>query len=544
MRQRDNRQLRAVAAVAPASLGSSAARVATLRRPRLGLILLLVIVNAVLWMANELLRSWLPPNGQPRRFFASLLPTHSMEAAAAALPPKSGMPVQSLVQVAIQHDNEARAAAFALLLQSLGARTMPDAANADTVVLVLGAAQEWADSQRYIDEARPSLRLVIGTVLGLDETLSDISGLSHALQLCAAQHGRGVCADGTPALPPVFVMPSQASLWRAASTAWPLWVVREPGGAPRHAESGRIVSATRMHLLPIKGGASYLLQPYLGAPMLWRGRKHSIRLAVVLSSVRPIRLYLRRAAQVRIAARPYADANALNTTLDDVCMHSTSPSRAAACDADSIAKSAAPKETRLLMTNDPKYTAGLPSEHAAHFESVLWARMARAVRTAMLASAPLLSAYADMLHENGARYRTAALLRVDTLMTADGLVHIEEVHAPDGQLLSPGDTWEADAAREALALLGVGRGYPKRAEYAARVAGSIHTVCVGVEDDARCDEEERAALWALADEDAHAGGYERLVPPVGLHSAGPDALMARAMQGRLANMSAQLARLL
>ena len=48
-------------------------------------------------------------------------------------------------------------------------------------------------AHRYPSTDHAELRAAIGAVHGLDETLGDVSGLSYALALCAAQHGRDAC---------------------------------------------------------------------------------------------------------------------------------------------------------------------------------------------------------------------------------------------------------------------------------------------------------------------------------------------------------------
>ena len=100
--------------------------------------------------------------------------------------------------------------------------------------------------------------------------------------------------------------------------------------------------------------------------------------------------------------------------------------------------------------------------------------------------------------------------------------------------------WERDAARDALALLGVG-GYPRRAEYDASVTASVRAVCEAA-GRSPCPAEQRDALWALADESAHAGDFVRLFPPGTQAEADVVApLAAQALRSALGNVSAALA---
>jgi hypothetical protein len=261
---------------------------------------------------------------------------------------------------------------------------------------------------------------------------------------------------------------------------------------------------------------------------------------------------------VRVAYKPFARAAEINATLADACMHSTSPSIAAACAATSAA---AGEEIDALLaassagltTAMDAYVAGLPTLDAAQPPAdaqqpraswaVVWARIERAVAAAVLAGAPLLSTYAAMLRGAGSTYRTSAVLAIDVQLTETAEPVLEEMHVAQlGRLLGRpprravdqraesggAAAWERETAREALTLLGTG-GYPRRAQYATHADALMRAVCEGdaggggAAADAGggsgggggssgCDET-NAAMWQLADEAAHAGRFSRLFPP-------------------------------
>lgn len=610
--------------------------------------LVLLVANVLLFTWNEIQRSQLPPELRPLRLFdfGALASSVLRERTASAnvvisVPSKiEPMPIARVWIDSGSTDNivaSARNSALREALHAAGAQLAESASDA-SIVLVFGEDTEWVGHEKFLSEARrggTTLRRAIGAVLGLDETLGDVSGLSHALALCAAQHGRTACAGVATALPPVMAMPGQSVLWQLALEQHPHWLVRPHRGSSSAHQMMRIVSAARKTALPTsKSGLGYLLQPYIAQPRLWRGRKHSVRFVAVLASVRPLRLYLSRAGAVRVAARAYPDASRLNASLDDACVHATTPSVAlgAACAAGrglaSPLSFASGADAVPQSTDDPSYALGLSAvdeaaaaaEDAAEYlhriqlderegnsdangsgggggalhattatPPTLWRPTARAVRAAVLAALPLLSGYADMLHAAGAAYTTSAVLAVDVVPTANGDVYIEQMHAPDGLLRDVtatgaaaaggssdggssseggrsagggGDAAEAvggahhrasllsQATIDALRLLGVGGYDARRVGYAARVQSLVRSVCEGESgvSTRACDDEAHAALWALADEAAHAGtgeSYARLWPPATqqeLDSIGPLALRARDDEGALGNVTVEFAR--
>jgi hypothetical protein len=241
-------------------------------------------MNCFLWSTNEYVRATLPPTARPPRF-VDILSTSAPGPPTAPLLTHEPTPLSFHIHTDNAADEASSATLSALLVEL---RAQP-AGLANASLLVAVSDDAWREPAAFLETVAPRLRLTVGAVPGLDETLCDVAALSLALELCAARHGRAACA--LPAwLPPVVAMPAQAALWQQWAVAHPHWIVREPRRAVPRARPAapRIVSGAHKGADSSPGGGggggggfSHHLQPFVTSrPLLWRGRKHSLRRAL------------------------------------------------------------------------------------------------------------------------------------------------------------------------------------------------------------------------------------------------------------------------
>ncbi|KOO21148.1 tubulin polyglutamylase ttll6-like protein [Chrysochromulina tobinii] len=419
-------------------------------------------VNAVLVAHNELLRSELPVGFRPRRFLLDRLratlgydvephyPTHvaALIARLRALTARQAEGERRIFRV-----DRSRAdyrVTVAEALEALGLRTANDTDSWDFDVYW---GNQWTEHAAFLDP-RLAPHILVSSVLGLmAETLGDKGFLGHALQLCAAQFGHEACDF----IPPIYAMPHQMARWREAFRTHRYWMRKDKkvwGSA-----SVSILSSLKQ--LPAEG-TSYLLQQYVARPLLWQGFKHDLRLWAVLTSVRPLRLYLLQDGWARIAARRY-DAEGLETNAEDVCMHLTA-TYCAEVPTDSL---------RLMRTNLGTYRNGLATH--SPFARELWPAIERAILKTVLFAAPLLEGYEAMLSTEGASYRRFGFLSLDLILTATGAAYVEEVNT-NGFLLGTRIPNGWQYTLDAMTTLGLG-GYPRRPEYARRLEAAVAELC-------------------------------------------------------------------
>jgi uncharacterized membrane protein YgcG len=528
-------------------------------------------VNAVLVAHNELLRSELPVGFRPRRLLLDRLratlgydvephyPTHvaALIARLRALTARQAEGERRIFRV-----DRSRAdyrVTVAEALEALGQRTANDTDSWDFDVYW---GNQWTEHAAFLDP-RLAPHILVSSVLGLmAETLGDKDFLGHALQLCAAQFGHEACDF----IPPIYAMPHQMARWREAFRTHRYWMRKDKkvwGSA-----SVSILSSLKQ--LPAEG-TSYLLQQYVARPLLWQGFKHDLRLWAVLTSVRPLRLYLLQDGWARIAARRY-DAEGLETNAEDVCMHLTA-TYCAEVPTDSL---------RLMRTNLGTYRNGLATH--SPFARELWPAIERAILKTVLFAAPLLEGYEAMLSTEGASYRRFGFLSLDLILTATGAAYVEEVNT-NGFLLGTRIPNGWQYTLDAMTTLGLG-GYPRRPEYARRLEAAVAELCDvggtdgtdGADDGAggggnggshggngdshnggngssggggngrfsrrrfHCSDAELEAMQRLVDESEHSGQFERIFPPstrAQLDALGP--LAAGATSSPLAALSAELA---
>ena len=476
-------------------------------------------------------------------------------------------------------------AAVAGALRSLGLRPAANSSAWDADLI--WPSPLLRDSADFFDERllrRPQVR--VRSMLGLAETIGSAGVLGHALQLCTAQHGFAACSFA----PPIYTLPRQTSRWREAvrSMRSRLWIVK---GRRQQRQGGRPVGPPRptrilssREALPsseagidatLEGGTDggtagaggagggagsgagggYHLQPYIARPLLWHGQKHDIRLWALVTSARPLRLFLLQDGWARIAARPY-DASALAANTGDHCMHLTT-ARCEELDGEALLQGDSSGMQRLLRLNTAAYRRGLAAPES--FATEQWAAIERAVVQTVLLSAPVIDAYEGMLRAYGAAYRRFAFLSLDVLVDEEGRPHVTDVDIDTLDPTSPPTLPSAPQyLAHAFALLGL-RGYPRRGAYAARTDAAIAALCTGGSrapsnlssaaphppgrgPQVECETEEIAAMQQLADESEHAGQFARVFPPSTREESralGP--LADAALDGRLASASAALA---
>ena len=268
--------------------------------------------NAVLFAHNELVRSELPARARPPRFILSRLDALAggLSASSSSGSERSYSPrvmelimrlhkvvarrVASQQQQRVYRVQRSRAdyrVTVADALDTLGLRVTNES---DSWEFDIYWGNQLTDHAAFLDP-RLAPHMLVSSVLGLmAETLGDKDFLGHALQLCAAQHGHAACDF----VPPIYAMPHQAARWREAFKQHRFWIRKDK---KVWGSAGVSILSSAKQLPP--DGTSYLLQEYVATPLLWLGFKHDLRLWAVLTSVRPLRLYLLQDGWARVMQR-------------------------------------------------------------------------------------------------------------------------------------------------------------------------------------------------------------------------------------------------
>lgn len=223
--------------------------------------------------------------------------------------------------------------------------------------------------------------------------------------------------------PRTFVMPDDFDAWRTAAAWEPdTWWIRKPAALSR----GRGIALVE-RVSDVTPEPDWVVQEYFSAPHLLDGRKYTLRLYVVITSLFPLRVCVHRDGFAKLASRPFSNAPAARA---DRFAHLTNP--------DVLSED----------TDTPVSSANLTLEAyrrrmAAEGVDVdaLWQRIRAVVAGAMLAGCgPMRSAAADAQIPTEGCFQ---LLGLDVLVDAHLQPHLIECN------LGPSLAVEADASTPA-----------------------------------------------------------------------------------------------
>ncbi len=150
---------------------------------------------------------------------------------------------------------------------------------------------------------------------GIVELCDKLSMFRHLAAMRERMRGR-VTDEELAFFPQTYGMPEDAEALRHHMTSHPerLWVCKPKSGA--WGRDVRIVSVPE----EIPAGSAWLVQEYIGPPLLYRDRKFNLRVFVLILSFDPLVIYAYRDGYVDLAGEPWRDGREY---LDHVYMHNT-----------------------------------------------------------------------------------------------------------------------------------------------------------------------------------------------------------------------------